>query len=159
MSQTPSSGQHTTRFRSRPGLQRLAGGLAALVAVTATTTSLPTTATAVEPIVSKGDILVAAQGDGLFTPGRVDKINPSTGAAAVASAFATDDDPDAIAALPGGDIVVGLRHGRLVRVDHLTGAQRTIRLASGDVPWADLAADAHGNLFALLRENTRTALV
>src|SRR6476646_8675745 len=112
--------------RIKPGLRRVATGLAAVIATTATASSIPTAALAADPIVAKGDILLTAGGDAVFTPGRVDKVNPATGAATVGSSFSLGDRPDTMAALPSGDFIVALADGRLVRVDHLTGTQRTI---------------------------------
>ena len=158
MSQSSSPGRRKHSTKIKPGVRRVAG-LAAVIAATAALTSIPTAAQTADPITTKGDILVTAAGSALVTPGRVDKINPATGAAAVASSFTNGDFADAMAALPNGDFVVAFVDGRLVRVDHLSGAQRTIRFASGTFPWADLAADANGDLFALLRGNTGTELV
>ena len=158
MSQSSSPGRRKHSTKIKPGVRRVAG-LAAVIAATAALTSIPTAAQAADPITTKGDILLTAAGSALVTPGRVDKINPATGVAAVASSFTNGDFADAMAALPNGDFVVAFVDGRLVRVDHLSGAQRTIRFASGTFPWADLAADANGDLFALLRGNTGTELV
>ena len=157
MSHSPSPRRRKPTAKIKPGVRRVATGLAAVIAAAAVLTSIPTTARAADPIVTKGDILVTA-GGGALTSGRVDKINPVMGAAAVAASI-SNDDPDSMAVLPNGDFIVAMFDGQLIRVDHLTGAQRTLLTVGGSVPWVDLAVGVDGDVLALLRDDSGAKLV
>ncbi len=116
-------------------------------------------AQAAEPIVTTGDILVTTGPEVPFGRYGVERIDPVSHEQSRAISFGLLSGENEIASDANGDFYVANFDGDVVKVDHLTGEDTTIREGTGESAFNDLAVDPAGRVLGLLREDSGTRLV